>query len=151
MRTDRGTSGGYRNSGERCESRTAATARSTGSLARALSACWCAATALLIPPLLASPATAQLFRPPHALNTNAGSDTGWGDEYPQVTTDGAGSWVAVWHSDDSLRHTIGSDSDILVAIDWSVDIPALAPRGLAVAALLLTLAAGGWLGRRRRK
>ena len=34
---------------------------------------------------------------------------------PQVTTDGAGSWVAVWHSGDSLGGTIGTDGDILVA------------------------------------
>jgi Neuraminidase (sialidase) len=32
-----------------------------------------------------------------------------------VTTDGAGNWVAVWHSADSLGDTIGEDADILVA------------------------------------
>jgi hypothetical protein len=51
---------------------------------------------------------------PAALNTNAGSDSG-GDWDPQVTTDGAGNWVAVWDSDDSLGGTIGTDYDILVA------------------------------------
>ena len=35
--------------------------------------------------------------------------------YPQVTTDGAGNWVAVWHSNDSLGGTIGTDADILVS------------------------------------
>ena len=51
---------------------------------------------------------------PVALNTNAGSDSG-DDYYPQVTTDGAGHWMAIWDSDDNLRRTIGTDSDILVA------------------------------------
>jgi Neuraminidase (sialidase) len=51
---------------------------------------------------------------PTALNTNAGSDTG-DDLQPQVTTDGAGNWVAVWRSGDSLGDTIGEDIDILVA------------------------------------
>ena len=51
---------------------------------------------------------------PAPLNTNAGSDSGhnWN---PQVTTDGAGNWVAVWYSDDSLGGTIGYDDDILVS------------------------------------
>jgi hypothetical protein len=48
------------------------------------------------------------------LNTNAGSDSG-DDASPQVTTDGAGNWVAVWHSDDTLGGTIGTDYDILVS------------------------------------
>jgi hypothetical protein len=51
---------------------------------------------------------------PAALNTNAASDTG--DDYvPQITTDHAGNWVAVWFSSDSLGGTIGSDYDVLVA------------------------------------
>ena len=33
---------------------------------------------------------AYAWTAPAALNTNAGSDTGW-DKYPQVTTDGAGN------------------------------------------------------------
>jgi hypothetical protein len=48
------------------------------------------------------------------LNTNAGSDTG-SDAWPQVTTDGQGTWLAVWRSTDSLGDTIGEDADILVA------------------------------------
>jgi hypothetical protein len=52
--------------------------------------------------------------PPAALNTNADSDSGF-DFYPQVTTDGAGHWVAVWYSNENLGGTIGPDSDILVA------------------------------------
>jgi len=51
---------------------------------------------------------------PSPLNTNAGSDAG-GDQNPQVTTDGNGTWVAVWYSRDSLGDTIGTDADILVA------------------------------------
>jgi len=48
------------------------------------------------------------------LNTNAASDAG-GDNWPQITTDGQGDWVAVWRSGDSLGDTIGTDLDILVA------------------------------------
>jgi len=51
---------------------------------------------------------------PAALNTNAATDSG-GDYWPQVTTDGAGHWVAAWYSSDSLGGTIGTDWDILVA------------------------------------
>jgi hypothetical protein len=56
---------------------------------------------------------------PAALNTNAATDSG--DDYlPQVTTDGGGNWVAVWHSDENLFDPnlgdyIGTDRDILVA------------------------------------
>jgi len=52
---------------------------------------------------------------PAPLNNNAAADSG-GDGVPQVTTDGAGHWVAVWGSDDSLGGTIGTDDDILVAV-----------------------------------
>ncbi|MCC6490798.1 MAG: exo-alpha-sialidase, partial [Candidatus Hydrogenedentes bacterium] len=47
-----------------------------------------------------------------ALNTNAATDTG-GDYAPSVSTDGNGTWVAVWNSEDSLGGSIGSDFDIL--------------------------------------
>jgi hypothetical protein len=51
---------------------------------------------------------------PAALNSNAAGDSG--DDYvPQVATDGGGSWIAVWESEDSLGGTINTDSDILVA------------------------------------
>ncbi|MGB2984614.1 MAG: sialidase family protein, partial [Phycisphaerae bacterium] len=49
---------------------------------------------------------------PEPLNTNAASDTGW-DWRPQLTTDGAGNWVAVWESYENLGGTIGTDYDIL--------------------------------------
>ena len=51
---------------------------------------------------------------PAALNTNAATDAG-NDRNPQVTTDGSGNWVAVWHSNENLGSTIGTDFDILVA------------------------------------
>jgi Neuraminidase (sialidase) len=51
---------------------------------------------------------------PQHLNTNATTDSGH-DRDPQVMTDRAGHWVAVWRSDDDLRGTIDTDEDILVA------------------------------------
>ena len=52
--------------------------------------------------------------PPAPLNTNAATDTGH-DLDPQVTTDGAGNWLAVWRSYEDLGGSIGTDADILVA------------------------------------
>src|SRR5262249_2563588 len=51
---------------------------------------------------------------PAPLNTNAASDTGT-DQFAQVASGGAGLWVAVWDSNDTLGGTIGTDSDILTA------------------------------------
>ena len=51
---------------------------------------------------------------PAALDTNAATDSGT-DSNPQLTTDGAGNWVAVWYSDDTLGSTIGADDDIFFA------------------------------------
>ncbi len=56
----------------------------------------------------------DVWTDPVALNTNAASDSG-ADSKPQLATDGAGTWIAVWESTDSLGGTIGSDLDILVA------------------------------------
>ena len=50
---------------------------------------------------------------PKPLNNNAGTDSGE-DGGPQVTTDAAGYWSAVWHSTENLGG-IGTDYDILVA------------------------------------
>lgn len=77
------------------------------------------ATALLamaaaIPCTLPASAAAHTFGPPTALNTNAASDSG-DDNSPRVATNGAGLWVALWGSVDSLGDTIGTDSDILVS------------------------------------
>lgn len=62
------------------------------------------------------------------LNTNASSDSG--DDYtPQIATDGMGTWLVVWTSEDSLERTIGSDTDILFArstndaMTWSQPAP----------------------------
>lgn len=52
--------------------------------------------------------------PPAPLNSNAPTDSGT-DRWPVVTTDGAGNWVAVWYSNDSLGATIGTDNDIFVS------------------------------------
>jgi hypothetical protein len=54
------------------------------------------------------------WSPPVALNTNAATDAG-NDVGPQVATDAAGNWVAVWHSNDNLGRTIGTDPDIFVS------------------------------------
>jgi hypothetical protein len=65
---------------------------------------------------------------PVPLNTNATSDSGL-DLYPELTTDGAGIWIVVWASDDSLSGTIGTDFDILFArstdggMTWSPPTP----------------------------
>jgi hypothetical protein len=48
------------------------------------------------------------------LNTNAAGDSGE-DEYPQVTTDGVGTWLAVWWSYNDLGGAIGTDADIVVS------------------------------------
>ena len=60
------------------------------------------------------PLAVTWFGLPATLNTNASFDSG-GDNDPQITTDGAGNWVAVWYSYDSLGGTIGTDADILVS------------------------------------
>jgi hypothetical protein len=101
---------------------------------------------------------------PAALNTNAATDSG-GDDGPQVTTDGGGNWVAVWHSNDSLGGTIGTDMDVLYSTELQAgpvggiaelpDVSDSAGRNYAAlaglaAAALLALGAGGWYARRRR-
>ncbi|MBI5505644.1 MAG: exo-alpha-sialidase [Deltaproteobacteria bacterium] len=65
---------------------------------------------------------------PRALNANADRD--WGDdESPDIATDGAGHWLVVWPSTDSLGNTIGGDRDVLVSnssdggITWSAPAP----------------------------
>lgn len=55
-----------------------------------------------------------IWSPTKSFNTNASNDDG-NDRFPELATDGAGQWVAVWHSTDTLGETIGSDTDILVA------------------------------------
>lgn len=75
------------------------------------------------------------------------------EEAPWVVGDGAGQWVAAWASDDPLAGAIGTDFDILFARSPSLaPVPALAPSGRVLAALLLVLVAGGCVrGWRRRE
>lgn len=62
------------------------------------------------------------------LNTNADVDEE-GDVNIQLTTDGQGVWIAVWHSFDSLGGSIGTDSDVFFACsenngaDWTDPAP----------------------------
>ncbi|NOT00765.1 MAG: hypothetical protein HOP29_09070 [Phycisphaerales bacterium] len=57
----------------------------------------------------------QTWTDPDPLNNNAATDSG-DDHEPEVSTNGAGNWVAVWSSHDTLGGTIGADGDILVAV-----------------------------------
>ena len=52
--------------------------------------------------------------PPILLNSNGRTDIG-NDANPQVTTDGHGVWIAVWHSYENLDGVAGVDSDIFLA------------------------------------
>jgi len=52
--------------------------------------------------------------PPILLNSNGRTDIG-NDVNPQVTTDGHGVWIAVWHSYENLDGVAGVDSDIFLA------------------------------------
>jgi hypothetical protein len=51
---------------------------------------------------------------PAPLNSNTAVDSRH-DTIPQLAGDGAGNWVVVWRSEDSLGGTIGTDFDILIA------------------------------------
>jgi len=62
---------------------------------------------------------------PAPLNNNAESDSGV-DLYPQLATNGAGHWIAVWQSDDPLDG-IGSDADVLVSHITTTGLIAGAP------------------------
>jgi len=85
-------------------------------------------SALTLAAVLASPAAAQVFGSTQALNTGAATDSGT-DFTADVESDGAGNWVAVWNSRDTLGGTIGTDLDILVArstddgVSWTDPAP----------------------------
>lgn len=83
------------------------------------------------------------------LNTTAGN--GAGDVFPALATDGAGHWVGVWMSNDTLGGTIGSDFDILVSrfVLEPKPIPAVSTWGLAVLTIALFIA-GTCIVRRAR-
>lgn len=51
---------------------------------------------------------------PELINTAALTDAG-DDFNPMITTSRTGSWVVVWHSNDTLGGTIGTDFDIVIA------------------------------------
>ena len=51
---------------------------------------------------------------PVALNVNAATDSGQ-DSAVRLSVDSGGTWMAVWHSDETLGGTIGNDSDVLEA------------------------------------
>ena len=65
---------------------------------------------------------------PVPVNTNAADDSG-SDYTPHLVTDGAGTWIAAWQSQDTLGGTIGSDLDILLArstddgVSWTAPAP----------------------------
>jgi cysteine-rich repeat protein len=65
---------------------------------------------------------------PAALNANAAADTGL-DDRPQIATDGQGTWVAAWVSDNDLGGAIGNDLDVLTTrstdggATWSAPAP----------------------------
>ncbi len=63
------------------------------------------------------------------LNTNANVDTGQ-DTDPKIISEGAGVWVAVWHSTDSLAGTIGADFDVLFARSTDNGVSWTAPQAL---------------------
>src|SRR6185503_1550418 len=62
------------------------------------------------------------------LNSNAATNAGDNLE-PRIATDGAGTWVVVWTSEDSRGNTIGTDRDILVSrsLDDGATWAAVAP------------------------
>ncbi|UCF34408.1 MAG: exo-alpha-sialidase, partial [Phycisphaerales bacterium] len=106
---------------------------------------------------LVSSAWAQLGVPisdPVPLNTNAATDSGL-DWEAQLTTDGAGHWLAVWYSNEDLGGTIGADMDVLVSrstdngLTWSAPAPlntnAAADNGDDIVPQVATDGAGHWV------
>ena len=91
---------------------------------------------------------------PTPLNSNAASDSG-DDWARQIASDGAGNWVAVWESDDSLFGTIGDDWDILAArstdggATWTDPVPlnsnAAADSGWDMIPQIAADSAGNWV------
>ena len=58
------------------------------------------------------------WTPPQALNANASIDNSVNynvDNWPQLMTDGQGTWITVWTSQFDFGGTIGTDYDLLVS------------------------------------
>jgi hypothetical protein len=66
---------------------------------------------------------------PALVNPNAISDTG-SDLRPRVATDGFGTWIVVWDSDETLGGTIGADLDVLFARSTNAGATWTAPAAL---------------------
>src|SRR5204862_2086879 len=66
---------------------------------------------------------------PAALNTNAASDSAR-DYEPQIATDGAGNWVAVWRTGEPVGGPYGTDFDMLVARSTDNGLTWTAPAAL---------------------
>ncbi|HNO77471.1 MAG TPA: sialidase family protein [Phycisphaerae bacterium] len=91
---------------------------------------------------------------PAPLNANAHADSG-GDYRVQLTTDGAGNWVAVWESGDDLGGTIGTDFDVIYSrstndgVTWTFPAPlsthAVFDSAEEGAPRMATDGAGNWL------
>ena len=60
------------------------------------------------------------WTPPGAFSADAATDSA-SDVWPQLATDGAGHWVAVWWSDDSLGGSVGTDYGIHFSTAWGPD------------------------------
>lgn len=71
---------------------------------------------------------ARTWSPPAALNSNSKTDFG-SHEDCSIATNGEGTWITVWHSNDSLGGKIGRDTDILCTVSndnghtWSKTAP----------------------------
>jgi hypothetical protein len=113
---------------------------------------WTLITAVTV--LIAALAHAQGFEAAGPLNGNAASDVG-GDHSGRVVTDGSGTWLAVWSSDDTLGATIDGDTDIFFArstdggITWSapaaLNSNAASDTGSDALPSLATDGAGTWI------
>jgi hypothetical protein len=55
------------------------------------------------------------WSPAAPLDAGAATDVGYEESWPALVADGAGTWLAVWDSDDYLEGTIGLDQDVLFA------------------------------------
>ena len=66
---------------------------------------------------------------PECLNTNAVGDSG-ADERPRISTNGQGTWIAVWESRVNAGGTVGTDQDILFSRSTDNGVTWTFPEGL---------------------